>query len=406
MANGHRTAMIIVGMLIVLVSGLSLLQNQSSAYGASSHKKVCRTVKKHGRKTKVCHQVKPEPTSTDLPDPTVTPVEISQGSYVIPVVRMAITGLPPPPPVEQIQEWLSGDGNPTTREDSVQTFFRAYGIGLTFTYSNLMTLDAQQDTATPCSADDVQSQYKYAVSQDPSLKSFHRILILDSPHGTSCPEAGQAVAASGDAATPRPAIIFDAYGPSVLKHELGHTFGLEHDGTLAFSPDPYTYTPDAFNAQNEYGNTDSIMSSGDGGLSIVVELALGYLSPNQVQTVQTSGDYMLFQREDNSPGTHVLRIPKQDFDANIEAYRYRPSWYIEYQTNAGEDAHFGAPGLNVMLWDGWILPGGETDAVNWRVAKLQTTGHSTFTDPVNHITITFRSQTVDTATVHVEYSTG
>jgi hypothetical protein len=66
------TATLLLGLMVALAN-----QPAETVQGAPASKKICKTVKKHGKKTKVCRSVKPKrtatPTSTATNTPTDTP---------------------------------------------------------------------------------------------------------------------------------------------------------------------------------------------------------------------------------------------------------------------------------------------------------------------------------------------
>jgi hypothetical protein len=68
----------VVALLAILCLGLVVVGQPSLvAHGQPAAKKHCHTVKRHGKKVRVCTSVKPKPTDTPIPTATNTPVPTS-----------------------------------------------------------------------------------------------------------------------------------------------------------------------------------------------------------------------------------------------------------------------------------------------------------------------------------------
>lgn len=352
----------------------------------------------------------PTPTAspTPAPPPSPTPTPSSHlGTQQWAVVTLNFSGRDPGPTGDQLRDQFTGSGDPTNGLPSVQKFYQSYGIDLQFSFPGPLTIDSSQNTAAPCTGDDYSEQIRLVSAANPSLAHYQGVVVIDASHLDSTQTCSVGARGGGHWA-----VIFDggtASHPSSVvfaaTHEIGHCEQLNHGGKLEFAPDPWTYTPTSIRWSDDHGNTDSVMGKGSVGFSGIDQLVLGYLKPDQVQSVQQTGDYTILQREDNRPGTHLLRIPKDDRDSVDPTLTQPDAYYLEYETPSDQDARANQTSVNLLLWDGLIPRDGLTTVhPNWEIARL-TTAMPTYVDPINGIQITVASWTSASVMLHIDRGT-
>jgi hypothetical protein len=128
------------------------------------------------------------------------------------------------------------------------------------------------------------------IAGDPSFTSNHGVAIV----------GGKGAAIEG-------AFLF-----SIVAHELGHNFGLNH-ASMWVSDDE---TPTGPGHLDEYGNEWDVMGQGRTAGSIFEPAArwwLGWLPDNAVTDMNTSGTYRVLAHDDaSSAGTRVLRFTRDE----------------------------------------------------------------------------------------------
>ncbi len=94
------------------------------------------------------------------------------------------------------------------------------------------------------------------------------------------------------------AFVFQCDSPALFAHEYGHLLGMNHAST----------------PEKEYGDDSDFMGSGKelGLLSAPHRAAMGWLPPEQVIDVRTSGLYRVRALELDSSAVRVLVIPRSD----------------------------------------------------------------------------------------------
>jgi hypothetical protein len=403
-----------LGLLMVLgpVTGLSPASVRASRHlDVAASKKKCATKVVHGKKKRVCTTVIPRPTPT--PSATPLPWKTHQGDISVDVLILNIPGMPPAPSEAEVQNALMGAGDLSTGESSAQSFYAHYGVNLHFKIlpTTTITLDSSVTPGTCAAGNGTNLNEQTTAAQlDPDLAaSFSQnIFAITSPE-PGCVGEGldlHYVFAPFEYSTG----YVHGLHLATIKHELGHMLGLHHGGSLTCKPDAYTFTAACGDPSyvDQYGNGDTIMGSGAGGLDVVDERALGFLTESQVETVTSSGDYTVKMRADNSPGIHCLRILKSDHDglqqSPYPSLTYPDVYLIEYQTPVSEDAILKRTQVNVLLWDesSELLHGDSVDR-SFLVSSVDVNSHNTFSDAVNHVKIEIVSENGNTATLRITF---
>lgn len=132
----------------------------------------------------------------------------------------------------------------------------------------------------------------------------------------------------------------------VVTHELGHNMGVHHASalncgsqSLAASGCTHTSTP-----QLEYGDLFNVMGNRVAHMSAPHKEYIGWLNPNQVQEVKSSGTFTLEPMGSQSTGLKAIKIPRGNGDF----------LYVEYRQPLGFDSQIGNVG-NSDIFQGALL---------------------------------------------------
>jgi chitodextrinase len=214
--------------------------------------------------------------------------------------------------------------------DSSQPYTPAYAAGVAFTNSDSVAAYYSDsswgelslagdvygwytipDTDSTCSTDTwANSANKAATAAGVNLSAYTNV-VYAFPLASSCPW-------NGWADLPGTRSWLNGPGGMTLQgmaHELGHNFGLNHASSLVCTENGVKVALSA-NSSNctigDYGDPFSVMGAAKHyGHTNFARGTLGLLSPENTQTVTTSGDYILAPIESYNPtSTQVLRIPR------------------------------------------------------------------------------------------------
>lgn len=132
------------------------------------------------------------------------------------------------------------------------------------------------------------------------------------------------------------AVVTSNYSYSLIEHEYGHTLGFAHSDAFNCSQSG-SRTTLSQNCQSVgnygYGDPFDIMGSGNGSydISSIFKEMTGWIEPNQIQKVTTTGNYTLTPLATPTAGLKILKIP-----------RWQSIWgmtyiYVEFRTNNSPD---------------------------------------------------------------------
>ncbi len=151
---------------------------------------------------------------------------------------------------------------------------------------------------------------------------------------------------------------FTLRSPNLMKHELGHTLGLNHDDVVEFDsgalPDNYQD-----NAHSLSAGGNSIMGSESGDFNICQKIALGWVEREQVQTVTSQNKaqdrtYTISAMELNDPkSTLSLRIPFKQYDPAMKKEKWQ-FYYVQYNKPVYSSTNpnsLDSGGLEFRIWD-------------------------------------------------------
>jgi hypothetical protein len=193
-------------------------------------------------------------------------------------------------------------------------------------------------------------------------------------------------------------------------HELGHNFGLYHAHSLVChdaAGNTITYNPNESYCQaEEYGDPYDRMGSGTHyEFNNYFKGALGWWPSSAIQTVTSSGTYLLQPDETLSEGAHLLRVVQRTFVNGEHRYYYlefrQPSFFDDWSVNRFTTPMWVEEGVSVRLggelsnpiasellnMNPTILPA-ENPMYEW-FAQLMP--GETYTDPVSGTVITTNS---------------
>lgn len=208
--------------------------------------------------------------------------------------------------------WADHLGNTSVRE----YFQKAANLTLNFTFFDWTTTGALS-CQTLLNESDLRELGR---KQGTNLNNFQR-LVLITPTLPNCTWGGWG--------ENQQAIINGTLNPKAQDHELLHTFGIDHAGSL-------TCNSEGSCTIAEYGGTFDPMGSGTiGSISTIGVLnarhkdAIGALPANAIKEVTTSGNYTLVPIHQTAPAeTQVLKIPKPMSTPSSSPYYY----YVEFRS--------------------------------------------------------------------------
>ncbi|MBI4948019.1 hypothetical protein HY844_00450 [Candidatus Berkelbacteria bacterium] len=196
-------------------------------------------------------------------------------------------------------------------------------------------------------------------------------------------------------------------GLAVYGHELGHNLGTDHASTYTCSFDGL---PSTFSQQNscsgfsEYGDSFDIMGQ-NGQFTTYRKAAMGYLSPANIKTVGTNGEYTIKPLEfktDQPQTLQILRDPNSYTTKHIYLDYRRPSVIDNYSSTApvvnGISIHLG-PDYSAQTFSYLLDANPSTSTFSDSALAV---GKSV-TDPKTNIRITTLALDNNSATVKVEF---
>jgi len=134
----------------------------------------------------------------------------------------------------------------------------------------------------------------------------------------------------------------------VYAHEQGHNYRAAHSSTR----DCGSKTIDIYNncMTSEYGDPFDVMGNATGyskgqHFNSIWKIKAGFIPPNNVQTVTTSGVYTIDNIEDSTTNTQVLKILKGDTSPDY--------YYLEYRQAVGFDSTFPSGATQGALLHTW-----------------------------------------------------
>ena len=201
--------------------------------------------------------------------------------------------------------------------------------------------------------------------------------------------------------------IFHSYEPRafVFAHELGHNLGVDHASGL-FCFDRAVENDPSKCYDDQYGDFHSVM-----GASFTLthfnaphKIAMGWIKPDEVRTVQAEGEHAILPLEQAGSGIKVLKLAIPG--------RTNQWYFIELRRRQGYDQrilNWLRTGVNVQIWN--EQPQSRTYLVSYPVLRRTSAYReyslqlkSSFIDDLNGLTITPVKLDADGATVNVKFS--
>lgn len=228
------------------------------------------------------------------------------------------------------------------------------------------------------------------------------------PSTSSCGWAGSS------AINIREAYINGTFTTAVVGHELGHTFGSNHNNTYLCTNSSGQYTSISNSCtEYSYGDPFGIMSMNNTyHMNINQKGQTQQIDTAKVQDVTTNGTYTISPIEQQTSGILGIRVPRRK-DAQGNPLDY---YYVEYRRPFGFDS-FGnsdpvVNGTSIRIGIGYggdIYAQGTTKLIDstpdGSFYNSSLTQGQTFSDPYQGINITTASITPTQATVNVSFST-
>jgi len=246
---------------------------------------------------------------------------------------------------------------------------------------------------------------KIAIASGVDLSKYQRLIYL-MPYKT-CMGGGSN---SGSVLPTRMWVTSNAFDAQSIIHEMGHTFGLLHSGSL----DCGASVMGSNCTSSSYGDPADTMGSGFAAqFNATHKEKLGWLNASgqpPITTVAASGSYTITPFETTGTEAKALKIPRGVDPATGNTSYY----YIEYRQPVGFDAGLGSTG---NLTQGVLV---HTGGVNQASVLLDMTPDSaptssftdmrdaallvgrTYVDSVAGVTITLKSADANGATIDVQ----
>jgi hypothetical protein len=162
-------------------------------------------------------------------------------------------------------------------------------------------------------------------------------LIYMFPPQFSCPWSGLAGVGGGSGPIggggPVGVLINGNFGVGVVIHELGHAFGLWHAGSWTCTAGGVRVQISDSCAVAEYGDPFDVMGSAsaarhNSGWNLA---RLGFLKPENIETIETSGTYSMRSALHPTSEPTVLRIPRErTVDGDVTSW-----YYLEVRESGG-----------------------------------------------------------------------
>ncbi len=185
-----------------------------------------------------------------------------------------------------------------------------------------------------------------AVDPQVDFNNYHRLLVF-APYGSNCQWKGESTIGEGMATTQEGQVPLsmslvnaDSDVLQIVGHELGHSLGLGHAGTLVCTPFGSTSC-----TLDEYADPYSIMGNIGLGMNAFDKETLGWLGSGNVQTITASGSYTISPLETATSGPMVLKIPTPDNNF----------LYVSYRQPIGVDATYKQLDPNTNVYTGALL---------------------------------------------------
>jgi hypothetical protein len=162
-------------------------------------------------------------------------------------------------------------------------------------------------------------------------------LIYMFPPQFSCPWSGLAGVGGGSGMIgpggPVGVLINGNFGVGVVIHELGHAFGLWHAGSWTCTSGGVRVQISDSCSVSEYGDPFDVMGNAsaarhNSGWNLA---RLGFLKPENIETIETSGTYSMRSALHPTTEPTVLRIPRErTADGNVTSW-----YYLEVRESGG-----------------------------------------------------------------------
>lgn len=249
--------------------------------------------------------------------------------------------------------------------DSPAAFYRQVSggaVALTGTVFGWITIDASTSDCrpTPTFASDAAwdtSARRTLAAMGIDLSGFDYVLY--GMPSLSCFGGGRATHTCSYRTCTRQAFVYNAgrfLGHRVAVHELGHLIGSDHANRYRCTdPTGQAVAISASCQSVEYGDPFVVMGSDNGEFDAYRRASLGWLAPQELQTVTESGTYTLSPIE-LPGGVRALKVPK-DRDASGAVKGY---YWLEFRRPLGFDGFLA--GLSAARRDGLqirVAPGEE-----------------------------------------------
>lgn len=170
-----------------------------------------------------------------------------------------------------------------------------------------------------------------------AVLSEYQNLIYMFPPRFSCPWSGLAGVGGGNGPIggggPVGVLINGNFGTGVVIHELGHAFGLWHAGSWTCTAGGVRVQISDSCAVAEYGDPFDVMGSAsaarhNSGWNLA---KLGFLKPENTETIETSGTYSMRSALHPTTDPTVLRIPRErTVDGDVTTW-----YYLEVREQGG-----------------------------------------------------------------------